>query len=489
MEPYCSLNIKPEDETKALGYLLDVYHPFFSLQEIASAYCKAGSDLCKAGELLCQLQKSNSDIALPEIDNGKNTMQLQESATEDKANHFCNITVSKPKKLTAAVGTVSTILGKSYARPASSKREVVEATKPSKSEVKVSSPDELEKEAVNPENHLNHKDIEELLFSMLGDGFKLSMDVIREVLGQCGYDVKKSMNELLGLSAKAQDKGKGIAYDISEKCIGADPKSELWHPKESHEKLPSIRKATEPTSLNKERSDLPRELLLSLFSPPDRFEEEEPKKRLEWGLNRTRVIGQKVVTKPYDDIISKPVSDPANAQPENDHVVEEEDIYGMLRQDAKKHWDKMKELYEAAIEAYGSGDRSKANDLIEQGRRHKQMAREADEKCAVEILETKKSETRNDVPLDLRIHSARDSIRLLKKHLVSLANIPIFRYLKVIVNTDDEDTTKGKRKRQVIKLLERESIKWTEEDGNPGTILILLNEVDPSNLTFADNQQ
>lgn len=105
-------------------------------------------------------------------------------------------------------------------------------------------------------------------------------------------------------------------------------------------------------------------------------------------------------------------------------VVDEEDTYWMLRRDVKEHWDKMKGFYEAAVKAYASGDRSKANDLLEEGRHHNLMAREADEKSAVEILESKKTDTENDIPLDLHTHSAKESIRMLKKHLVSLANIP-----------------------------------------------------------------
>lgn len=37
-----------------------------------------------------------------------------------------------------------------------------------------------------------HTGIEEFVFKMLGnDGFQLDMDVIREVLGACGYDAEK----------------------------------------------------------------------------------------------------------------------------------------------------------------------------------------------------------------------------------------------------------------------------------------------------------
>lgn len=486
MEPSCSHTLQPEDETRVLGALLDAFHPVYTLQEIASAYCRAGSDICKASEILCELQKSSSDVVHHQNDSDVTTTESEESFCEDSANaakQHCSYQGLKPKKLSATVGSVSTILGKTYARPASSKKETTEATKPLKLEMKELPVEEIETGSANLKEHIDRKDTEEFLFSMLGDGFKLSMEVIQEVLGRCGYDVKKSMEELLDVSAKDSVKGKRIDHE----CRGDLPNSELYLPGEMHKKPPCIvRKATEPAGLEKKRSDLPRELLLALFDVPDRCEE-EPRKRLEIGLNRTRVVGQRVVTEPLQDVVFRPFSNIANIQFESSEH-DEDDKYWMLRRDAKEHWDKMKEFYEAAIVAHASGDRLKANDLIEEGRRHNQMAREADEKAAAEILDTKNSDAQNDVPLDLHSHSARESIRLLKKHLISLANIPMFRYLKVIVNTEAEDTTKGKRKRMVTKLLERESIKWTEEDGKPGTILIPLDEIDPGKLTFANDQ-
>lgn len=52
---------------------------------------------------------------------------------------------------------------------------------------------------------------------------------------------------------------------------------------------------------------------MALFDAPARCEE-VPKKRLAMGLNRTRVVGQKVVARPPEDVVLKPLSDVAIAE-------------------------------------------------------------------------------------------------------------------------------------------------------------------------------
>ncbi|KAJ6814055.1 putative nuclear RNA export factor SDE5 [Iris pallida] len=482
MDSSCSYNSHDVEslETRALAALLDAFHPCFSLEEIASAYCRAGSDLTKAGEILCESQESVMGTAVIKQDCATNLALHEDSA--DCSNHF-NSKGTKPKKLTASVGSISSVLGKSYSRSISSKKELLEPTKPLKWEVKGSmlngSEVDLPKsDSVHSKQELC--DMEDFLSAMLGTGFQLSRDVIREVLGDCGYDMKKGMEELLAMSAKALTNGKLIDSFTEENCTGSLPKCKSCIPEERLQ-----RGLTEQTALEKDLSNLSRELLLSMFNAPDRSE--EPRKRLEWGLNRTRVAGR-VVTKPPCDIDFLP---PTNffgmMQPDVDHVADQNDNYQALRIAAKEHWEKMKEFYKAAIDAFSDGDHPKANNLLEEGRRHNQMAREAEEHSAKLILKSKNSEVQSDVPLDLHTHSAKESVDLLKQHLKMLAN-NVFRYLKVTVNTDMEDSTKGRRKRLVIKLLERESIKWTEEVGNPGTIVIDLMEIDPNKLSFRDDQ-
>ncbi|XP_043697059.1 putative nuclear RNA export factor SDE5 [Telopea speciosissima] len=99
-----------------------------------------------------------------------------------------------------------------------------------------------------------------------------------------------------------------------------------------------------------------------------------------------------------------------------------------------------------------------------------------------------RNETQEEMSLDLHDFDAKEAIRLLKFHLASVSGIPVIRYLKVIVESNATDITKGARKRLVRKLLERQSIKWTEE-GNGETILIRVDEIDPKKLSFARKPQ
>ncbi|KAF6142037.1 hypothetical protein GIB67_038005 [Kingdonia uniflora] len=113
------------------------------------------------------------------------------------------------------------------------------------------------------------------------------------------------------------------------------------------------------------------------------------------------------------------------------------------------------------------------------GQFYNNKAREADEKSAQKTLECRKSEAQDEVTIDVHDQDAKGAIRLLKSHLTSLAD----QCLKVIVQTDAEDTSKRSLKRLVLKLLEKESIRWTEE-GNGGTILINVEDINPQQLSF-----
>ncbi|KAK8934609.1 hypothetical protein KSP39_PZI014621 [Platanthera zijinensis] len=128
---------------------------------------------------------------------------------------------------------------------------------------------------------------------------------------------------------------------------------------------------------------------------------------------------------------------------------DDEEQYQALRKAANQQWDTMKIYYEAAIDAFTNDDRTRASYFLEQGKHCYEMAREADEKSSGLILEKgEPDENGNDLPLDLHAQSVNESIRLLKLHLLSLAGIPSFRCLKVTINTDDGESSKGKRRRK-----------------------------------------
>lgn len=55
------------------------------------------------------------------------------------------------------------------------------------------------------------------------------------------------------------------------------------------------------SSMEQKNANLPSEVLHSLFNVPERLEEQPKIKRLEIGHNRTRVLGQKPITKALED--------------------------------------------------------------------------------------------------------------------------------------------------------------------------------------------
>jgi hypothetical protein len=202
-----------DDETRALNALLDAFSSAFSLDDIATAYCRANGDVNRAGDLLTELEhpmaKSN------EVDSSVGTIHppsgkaIEENSTESSGQAKSR---EKMQKSSASFGTVSSMLGKGSTRAtvplmnrASGKEKppMVELPEYMRDDFngKVDKSDSAPKRET-----LNNRDIEEFLFSMLGEGFKLSMDMIREVLGSCGYDIKKSMEELMSVSTKDTSK-------------------------------------------------------------------------------------------------------------------------------------------------------------------------------------------------------------------------------------------------------------------------------------------
>ncbi|OWM68742.1 hypothetical protein CDL15_Pgr024929 [Punica granatum] len=95
---------------------------------------------------------------------------------------------NKAKRLVAATGTVSTVLGKDYMKP-SPKREVF---KPNRFSNRV---------FVN-----ESEEAEQFLMGMLGDECELSLAVVRDLLCQCGYNVEKALDVLMDVSASSDER-------------------------------------------------------------------------------------------------------------------------------------------------------------------------------------------------------------------------------------------------------------------------------------------
>ncbi|XP_030543501.1 putative nuclear RNA export factor SDE5 isoform X2 [Rhodamnia argentea] len=475
---------KSDDDQKGLKVLLDVFGSVFSLEEIASAYLKAGRNADVAGSMLSDT-KGSSFASTADDTHCVAKSQLSEefscgNFSEKLVQADGNPRYSKQKGLPISVGTISGVIGKDYVRSTSLANGSRMAGKPLKLDSKVLPASELSGNASKldaSKDDQMHQDMEDFLFKMLGDGFQLDRDVIREVLGKCGYNMEKSMDKLFDLSAAVLKRGNNF--------LGKSKKEVLQRPTvmqsaDISEGVPG----TYGGKLNggqRQRNNLEEEVLASLFTNSGgQTESCSPVKT----AKRSKAFGE-VVAAPLPDSFLFDKKDVVDLQQDNneDDLVEE-DSYEVLRRAVEEYRATMREYYKAAVEAFAKGDRARAGKLLEQGHFFRKKAREADEESYQKIFETRNKDTVDFMLLDLHEHGALEAIRLLRRHLSSLAGIPTISYLKVIIETNEEDVSKGARKRLVMKLLAKESIQWTEE-GNAGIILIPLTNIDPKLLSFA----
>ncbi|XP_059659194.1 putative nuclear RNA export factor SDE5 isoform X2 [Cornus florida] len=489
MEASGSSILRNDDEERALECLLDAFGSVFSLEDIASVYCKAGRNANLAGSMLFDLQESNStsngevvsenfsesfhiresDVqsersseSLPiHVSNGEIHSERSsksscinesndETQSEKSSELSCNTTFvkfscvdgnskeSKSRSRPASAGTISCVLGKNYLSSTSLTHEACMTTKPLKVDSKDLLRSELEGEhsSINlgRENLMDNK-IEDFLFKMLGDGFQLDRDTMWDIIGSCGYNMKKSL-----------DGG----------------------PKEL-----------------RERHDLQKEILAALFVASEKHEE-SPRRTGAFNLvERSRASGR-IVVEPLRDNVAEHGTGAMN-QHQDIKEDDGDDSYLVLRRAVKEYRATMKEYFKAFVEAVAEGNDARAATLLEEGNFFNRRAREADEESSKKIFDTRNGETEDTLSLDLHNCGTKEAIRLLKCHLSKVSGIQSIKYLKVIVETNGEDMSKGARKRLIIKLLTKESIKWTEE-GSAGTILICVDEINPKRLSFATKQ-
>ncbi|KAK9150097.1 hypothetical protein Syun_008406 [Stephania yunnanensis] len=485
--------VEYDEEAKVLGELLDLFGSAFSLKEIASAYCEAGRDGNVAANILCRSQecgsKPGSGLVSSEVSiNGVSMTQEKSEVMLEKRNYGSRGGIgSKTKRVSVSLGTVSSVIGKDYSKPTVLHNGKCETTKPVKLNLDEFPVTELWGEDESLDSTMSkermHHEMEDFLQKMLGNGYKLGMDVIREVLGCCGFDMKKSMEKLLDISAsRTLNKCDDIVDCSAENSIGniSRPESRLNTENLQQMDISPSNETKPPTQdQDKERYDLPKELLASLFSVSKRFEKSPPKSRTVRQKKTVRIKHGMVVppgTHSTADLSAEIVETQKEEEKEEDDA--DEEVYHVLRSAAKAHWITMKEYYKAATDAYAEGDLGLASKLLEQGQLYNEKAREADKKSAEMILEESKKENRDQVTLDLHGHDTKEALKLVKYHLTRLSGIRVFSYLKLTVKTE------GIQKRWVLKLLEKESINWTEE-GNGGTILIRIDEINPQKLSFA----
>ncbi|KAI8525511.1 hypothetical protein RHMOL_Rhmol13G0235700 [Rhododendron molle] len=393
-------------ETSILEGLLDKFGTAFSLKQIANAYCKAGRDANLTGAMLYEL--SNSTCMQP--------------------------------------------------------------------------PNKLPKSEESSDDFGTNNATEEFLFKMLGEGFQLDRDMIRNILGCCGYDLHKissifckvshssskftlcllffsvigysnqSVEKLLDLSAVTSEKRDDFCGRSRQRFAYTSPKLESTScAGGSNLKLDLKANGSKLPGKQKGCIDIQHEVLSALFHAPGSSEEFHARTFGVNAVKKSKASGQAVAEASTNTTVECKIDkiNPPNAIEEDD----EGDSYVVLRKAVREYRATMKEYYKSAIDAFAKGDLSLAGRLLEEGQFYHTKAREADEESAGIIFEPRNEETEDSVTLDLHENGAKEAIRLLKCHLSSLSGIPSMKFLKVIVETNDEDTSKGSRRR----LFEEES--------------------------------
>ncbi|KAH0943659.1 hypothetical protein HID58_003296 [Brassica napus] len=492
-----------DQDSRSLQVLLDAFGSRFSLDDITAAYHEASQNVDVAGEILFAMTEKTTESDQVE----------KNEATHAKAK------VLRPKKSSVSVGSVSSVIGKEYVRtrPVCNARQ--EASKP----VKIDSKDIPEtemwcqesKEAINISRAPT--EVEEFIIKMLGEGFQASPELIHQILGVCGYDVKKSTEKLLDLSDTKKLADVGISNELMSKVDSQRQGSTSCNQVELSQG-DGARNLTGSQEGGKDNSGLEKEVLEALFSCPERYEE-VPKLTRRFREMRGRAAGRPVI-KPLEDPFQEGVvtvkqsshtSKQGKTVSESLHVrlfefksqeftklslclsllidEDDENEYKAHRKAVHENLHEMKEYYGAAVEAFSKGETERAQRLVEKGHFFGQKAREADDKSIAKMLEVKEdnvSTYKEDEVVLVNVNELepREALRLLKLQLKNFTGIPSIKCLRVKLGDNKEDSKCKRRHTAIAKLLEGESIAWSKEDDGL-VLMIRIDEIDPEKLSFA----
>lgn len=170
-----------DDDQNNLQILLEAFGSAVSLDAIASSYCETGRNLESTAEMLCNMQGGISGVR----EDPKKADGASSSASLLGNTH---IVKPNPRKCSASIGTVSTVIGKDYINPRPQSRGFSEKLKPAKLNSNDFPVTEIWGEGKDSEftsqGQPMENDLGDFLFKMLGNGFQLDMDVIQQVIGE-----------------------------------------------------------------------------------------------------------------------------------------------------------------------------------------------------------------------------------------------------------------------------------------------------------------
>ncbi|GAB2285051.1 hypothetical protein Dimus_019507 [Dionaea muscipula] len=488
------------DESKEERIISSLVEAFSlaSVEEAKAAYKEANGDPNRAAEILRGLSDNKAETSSAISDNSEvqtycsyssRSSGVDSSSSEglrDDGNGCLikganNNRGFRGKKMVAATGMVSTLLGKEYAA--------------------ASSRTELRKEKGWSNGRMDAEDAGQFLCSILGDGCELSMGVVKDVLGHCGYDVEKALDMLLDLHSSISEPSAADRYSSSNSSCREDSEhnydlTDRGYDSTSHSSgsdiqdyaqvldycyrdylgavlRPSSSSERHSTSQTNGESELPEKVLRSLFNIPERSQHEPGSMNWRNVVKQVESFAQRRVE------LYPPRT--AGAQQVNCATGAE---YQALREPAKFHWETMKSFYQKAALAHANGAREYASHLSEQGKLCSKLAQKEDEKASMEIFKARNKDMENVLTIDLHGQHVKQAIRLVKLHLLFGTYISSVQYLRVITGCGTHGMGKSKLKESVISLLEQETIHWEEE--NRGTVIIRLDG--PREFSFLDSE-
>ncbi|CAH2069501.1 unnamed protein product, partial [Thlaspi arvense] len=435
-----------------------------SVEEATAAYKDAGGDLNKAAEILSDLVEIGDDPSTSSVtsgSSGQETGSTSEYGTGSSSSCGEDLTRerwfkgSKQNRVIAATGMVSSVIGKDYMKPNPVRKELTGRSK------------EL---CMKGKKAADRDKAEQFLNSMLGDDCDLSMAVVRDVLCQCGYDVDMALNVLLDMSSSSTDdslSGRcsaiGFSDSLAETSFDTDTsESELFWgigcSQRDYSKALTSPADNFATSQGSSEQGLPQKVLESLFKVPQ-SPKHEPK-TMSW-----RNVAKKMQSLGID-------ASSSSGEGSQPHTFVKDDGYHEFRKDANDQWNVTKSYYQKAAEAYSKGGRAHAAYLSDKGRAASKLAERADERASQDIFVARNKGIENVITIDLHGQHVKQAMKLLKMHLLLGSYVPSIQTLRVITGCGSHGFGKSKVKQTVTKLLEREGVKYSEE--NRGTLLIKL---------------
>ncbi|URE20863.1 hypothetical protein MUK42_11635 [Musa troglodytarum] len=445
-----------DEQKRALNWLIDAFTSV-SLDQIASAYREAGGDPFRAAGILgAQLDDPAVGPA-----GGRQAM--------GSGNGFGGS--RRHKRVAAATGMVSDVIGKGYSGGGRRNKDRIVTNLQSKG-------------CMN--RMYNVEEAEQFLCSMLGDESELGMGIVRDVLDQCGCNIEKALEVLLDISASSCNKLK--EKESQNRCIPRTNYSDTCpetssndHPKNTIN-LFQLRDRTSDSAYhvsekehvfqpfvgysNREHGLVLADNEVPLLSKSEQWKPALQQKVLESLFNIPNspkhesncMNWKKVVTKVESFGQGLEFCSSSTEDTQSNAVYGKEDDYQVFRGVSKKHWDKMRTYYQEAAMAYSRGERAHASYLSE--------------KRSLKVQLNK--HIKNMVTIDFHGQHVKQAIGLLKLHLLLFTYIPSVPYLKVITGCGADGVGKGKLKHAVLGLVEKEGIKWREE--NAGTLILCLDE-------------